>query len=220
MLRKVKSIYLESSVVCYLAARPSRDLVVAGNQQVTRDWWETRRGECDLFASDVVVAECAAGDPTAASEREVFLTDLPVLATMEEAEALAAALLSAMALPQRAALDALHRGLAAVNGVDILLAWNYAHIANPFMQPQINAACVEYGVVSFRRRSAHHCNLSRHRTMWKDPIVEETRSRREELARRFNYDIKAIGEALRRQQKASGRMPITRPPKRVKPTAA
>ena len=42
----------------------------------------------------------------------------------------------------------------------------------------------------------------------------------EELARRFNYDIKAIGEALRRQQKASGRMPITRLPKRVKPTAA
>ena len=56
--------------------------------------------------------------------------------------------------------------------------------------------------------------------MWKDPIVEEARSRREELARRFNYDIKAIGEALRRQQKASGRMPITRLPKGVKPTAA
>ena len=55
--------------------------------------------------------------------------------------------------------------------------------------------------------------------MWKDPIVEETRSRREELARRFNYDIKAIGEALRRQRKASGKKPITRPPKRVKPTA-
>ena len=47
MLRKMKSIYLESSVVSYLAARPSRDLVVAGNQQVTRDWWETRRGECE-----------------------------------------------------------------------------------------------------------------------------------------------------------------------------
>ena len=56
--------------------------------------------------------------------------------------------------------------------------------------------------------------------MWKDPIVEETRSRREELARRFNYDIKAIGEALRRQQKASGQKPFTHPPKRIKPTAA
>ena len=130
MVRKVKNIYLESSGVSYLAARPSRDLVVAGNQQVTRDWWETRRGECDLFVSDVVVAECAAGDPTAASEREVFLTDLLVLATTEEAEALAAALLSAMAVPQRAALDALHIGLAAVNDIDILLTWNCAHIAN------------------------------------------------------------------------------------------
>ena len=56
--------------------------------------------------------------------------------------------------------------------------------------------------------------------MWKDPIVEETRSRREELARRFNYDIKAIGEELRRRHKASGQVPITRTPKRVKTTAA
>ena len=56
--------------------------------------------------------------------------------------------------------------------------------------------------------------------MWKDPIVEETRNRREELARRFNYDVKAIGEALRRQQRASGQKLFTRPPKRVKPTAA
>ena len=56
--------------------------------------------------------------------------------------------------------------------------------------------------------------------MWKDPIVEETRSRREELARRFNYDIKAIGEELRRQRKASGQEPFTRPPKRVKSAAA
>ena len=147
MLRKMKSIYLESSVVSYLAARPSRDLVVAGNQQVTRDWWETRRGECELFVSDVVVAECAAGDPTAASEREMFLTGLPILATTLEAEALADALLSVMALPQKAALDALHIGVTAVNGIDILLTWNCAHIANPFMQPQITAACVEFGVV-------------------------------------------------------------------------
>ena len=55
--------------------------------------------------------------------------------------------------------------------------------------------------------------------MWKDPIVEETRNRREELARRFNYDIKAIGEELRRQRKASGQEPLTRPPKRIKPAA-
>ena len=143
----MKSVYLESSVVSYLAARPSRDLVIAGNQQVTRDWWETRRGEYELFVSDIVVEECAAGDPTAASERGLFLAGLPVLATTEESEALADALLSAMSLSQKAALDALHIALAAANGIDILLTWNCTHIANPFLQPQINAACVEFGVV-------------------------------------------------------------------------
>ena len=56
--------------------------------------------------------------------------------------------------------------------------------------------------------------------MWKDPIVEETRRRRDDLARRFDYDIKAIGEALRGQYKASGQSPITRPPKRAEPNAA
>ena len=56
--------------------------------------------------------------------------------------------------------------------------------------------------------------------MWKDPIVEETRIRREELGRRFNYDIEAIGKEFRRQHKAMGREPINRPPKRVKRTAA
>ena len=118
VLRKMKSIYLESSVVSYLAARPSRDVVGAGNHQVTRDRWEMRRGECELFVSDVVFAECAASDPTAASEREVFLGGLPVLTTTEEADTLALALLSAMALPEKAALDALHIGVAAANGMD------------------------------------------------------------------------------------------------------
>lgn len=49
--------------------------------------------------------------------------------------------------------------------------------------------------------------------MWKDPIVEETHRRREELAARFNYDIKAIGAELRRQQKAQGSKSVRRPPK-------
>ena len=89
----MNSICVESRVVSYLAARPSRDLVVAGNQQVTREWWETRRGECELFVSDVVVAECAAGDPSAASERAAYLAGLPVLKTTEESEDLAEALL-------------------------------------------------------------------------------------------------------------------------------
>jgi hypothetical protein len=33
-------VYVETSVISYLTSRPSRDIVVAANQEVTRDWWE------------------------------------------------------------------------------------------------------------------------------------------------------------------------------------
>jgi len=56
--------------------------------------------------------------------------------------------------------------------------------------------------------------------MWKDPIVEEVRRRREEFASQFDFDIKAIGEELRRQQRARGCKSVTRSPKRVEPPAA
>ena len=215
----MKSIYLESSVVSYLAARPSRDLVVAGNQQVTRDWWETRRGECELFVSEVVVEECAAGDPTAASERRVFLAGLSVLTTTEEAEALADALLSAMALPQKAALDALHIGLAAASGIDILLTWNCAHIANPFIMPQINAACVEFGVIPpiICTPIATYRGIGR---CGKTQLSKKLGAGARSLLDASTMTSRPSGEELRRRHKARGQKPITRPPKRVKPTAA
>ncbi len=40
--------------------------------------------------------------------------------------------------------------------------------------------------------------------MWKDPVVEEVRAVRDAYAKRFNYDIDAICEDLRRQEKECG----------------
>ncbi|HTR77084.1 MAG TPA: hypothetical protein VMH39_03205, partial [Gemmatimonadaceae bacterium] len=57
------SLYLENSVLSYLAARPARDLVTAARQQLTRDWWATRRLRFSLFISQVVLDEAARGDP-------------------------------------------------------------------------------------------------------------------------------------------------------------
>lgn len=41
--------------------------------------------------------------------------------------------------------------------------------------------------------------------MWKDEIVEEIHKYREEYAAKFNYDIRAIFDDLKRKQKESGR---------------
>ncbi len=64
-------VYVETSIVSYLAARPSRDLIVAAHQQITHEWWDVRRAQYDLYVSQVVIREASAGDPSAAARLSV-----------------------------------------------------------------------------------------------------------------------------------------------------
>ena len=50
-------------------------------------------------------------------------------------------LLLGAALPQKAKADALHIAVATVHGMDYLLTWNCAHIANAIMRPRIELIC-------------------------------------------------------------------------------
>ena len=133
-------VYIETSVLSYLTALPSRDLVRAAHQQITVEWWAARSG-FELFVSEAVVAEAQMGDSAAAARRLEAIAGLQVLAATAEAEALAAALLKAAVMPRSAAIDAAHVAIAAVNGIDFLLTWNCAHLANAIMRPRIEAVC-------------------------------------------------------------------------------
>ncbi|MGH7171983.1 MAG: type II toxin-antitoxin system VapC family toxin [Gemmataceae bacterium] len=138
-------VYLETTIPSYLTAWPSRDLVRAAHQQITRDWWHRRRAAFELYISQVVLRECQAGDATAAAERLKILQDLPLLEQTEEATRLAQALVDRVPLPERAAVDALHVAIAAVHGVDYLLTWNCTHIANATLRDPIESVCRENG---------------------------------------------------------------------------
>ncbi|MFL5243088.1 MAG: type II toxin-antitoxin system VapC family toxin [Gemmataceae bacterium] len=138
-------VYLETTIPSYLTAWPSRDLVRAAHQQITRDWWDRRRATFELYISQVVLRECQAGDATAAAERLKILQDLPLLEQTEEATRLAQALVDRVPLPERAAVDTLHVAIAAVHGVDYLLTWNCTHIANATLRDPIESVCRENG---------------------------------------------------------------------------
>ncbi len=55
-------IYIETTIPSYLTARPSRDIIIAGHQQVTQSWWRNHRNEFDLYISQLVITECEAGE--------------------------------------------------------------------------------------------------------------------------------------------------------------
>ena len=139
-------LYLETTVPSYLAAWPSRDLIRAGHQQITREWWAHRRGDFDVFISQLVLDEAAAGDTEAAQERLRVLSGLPLLDLTLEVGVLANALVISLALPAKAATDAAHIALAAVHGMHFLLTWNCAHIANAERALAIDACCRDHGL--------------------------------------------------------------------------
>ena len=128
-------------MIGYATSRPSRDLVVAGHQQVTRDWFAARARGYELFVSQLVASEAAGGDPEAAQQRAAFLQGIPRLGITDAAAELAAKLVASGALPRKAGEDALHIAVAAVNGVDYLLTWNCKHIANATMRQAIEQVC-------------------------------------------------------------------------------
>jgi predicted nucleic acid-binding protein len=139
------TIYVETSIISYLAARPSRDLITAARQQVTHTWWRERRPEFDLYESQVVLDEAAAGDPQAVTRRAELLAQLPLLDVTPEVAELAAALIEQVPLPPRAGADAAHIAIAAYYGIDFLLTWNSAHIANAALRPRIEEVCRRSG---------------------------------------------------------------------------
>ena len=138
-------VYVETTVVSYLTARPSRDVVIAGHQQITHEWWDTRRESYKLCTSQLILQEAADGDAEAARERLEVLQSMVLLETTDAALTLANELLRAGALPAKAADDAFHIGIAATQGVSYLLTWNCRHLANATMRPLIEAVCASNG---------------------------------------------------------------------------
>ncbi|MCA9141203.1 MAG: type II toxin-antitoxin system VapC family toxin [Planctomycetaceae bacterium] len=137
--------YIETTVISYLTAWPSRDVVLAGHQQITRDWWQTAADRFELVASELVIAEVGAGDPVAARDRLAALASVTLLDATEQALELATQLLDSGAIPKKAAEDAAHIAIAVTNGVEYLVTWNCRHIANATMRSQIELACRKAG---------------------------------------------------------------------------
>jgi len=138
-------VYLETTLISYLAAWPSRDLLVAAHQQITHEWWRDHRGRHENFVSQRVIDEASAGDPDAAARRLVILKGLRLLDLNEDVVDLAETFVREQAFPEIAAADAVHVAVATVHAMDFLLTWNCRHIANGEVIRELATICSNKG---------------------------------------------------------------------------
>jgi hypothetical protein len=137
----MESVYLETTYISYLVARPSRDVIVAAHQQTSHEWWDTRRSEFVCNVSQLVIDEVSAGDPLEIQKRLDIIRDLPVLEVTRSAEILAQAIIASGVISPRAVRDAAHVAVAAVHGIDYLLTWNCRHLANAQIMRRMEEVC-------------------------------------------------------------------------------
>jgi len=124
-------IYVETSVISYLASRPSRNALTAFRQALTRRWWDKSLGVFELEASELVRIEIASGDAIAAQRRlDVFL-ELSVIELHADISEFGKRLMSEGLVPRSEPEDASHIAQATLTGVDYIATWNFAHLVNP-----------------------------------------------------------------------------------------
>ena len=140
-----ETVYIETSILGYLTARATKNLIIAANIEVTRDWWEFRRSNFRLYISQVVVDEIVQGDSEIATQRLEIIRDFPLLELNQAVRDLAGQFLTRSNLPPKAANDAVHIATATVYNLDYLLTWNCKHIANAQIQRKLPEISLDFG---------------------------------------------------------------------------
>lgn len=139
------TVYIETTIPSFLTALPSKNLIVAGKQEVTRQWWEKRKANYHLCASQYVLDEASIGDEAAARKRMEALDRIELLEVDEEVIRLVKVIMTTGLIPSKAETDAGHIAVSARHGIDFMITWNCTHIANAEILGRLNYIVSEAG---------------------------------------------------------------------------
>ncbi|MDE0089322.1 MAG: type II toxin-antitoxin system VapC family toxin [Candidatus Poribacteria bacterium] len=190
-------VYIESTVVSYLVARPSNNPILAARQRASRQLWEDYADRFEFVISRIVRAEIQRGDVTAAQQRLEVVLPLTVLEVTPEVNMLTQKLLDAGTVPRNSEPDAQHIAIATVHSVEYLVSWNHKHIANENKREHINQVCQEAGFqpttictpielmedIQMKETSEKHPEFDPE--TYTDPILEECYRIKAEISAQF-----------------------------------
>lgn len=132
-----QSVYIETTIVSYLSANPSRDIIVAAHQQITQEWWQNVRPKVDCYISPFVLQESQRGDDDAAKRRIKLLSGISILELNNKIEKIAGIYFNELNIPDKAQLDAAHLAVACYYKIDYLISWNCKHIVSARIRKEL-----------------------------------------------------------------------------------
>jgi len=199
-------VYVETSVVSYYTARPSRDIIVLAHQEITRQWWPRAKEQFELVVSDVVADQIMQNPEDLRDEQLRAIEGLRRLPVLPKCEEVAKVYLARLPGAKRTREDALHLAIACVHAVDYFVSWNCGRIASILVRPKIAALN--------RRRRLFTPMVCTPETlpvngMPDDPIVNEVREARKKLFEEAGGTMKGFFEMLRREE-AKDKRPVFR----------
>ena len=125
---KKKSLYVETTIPSLATSRGSSDVIKAGQQAVTKLFWEKERHKYDLYISQYVIDECSLGDSDAAGRRIEFIRGIDFIQKSEEIDALASVYQNVLKIPEKAKTDCFHLACCVSTKIYFLLTWNCTHL--------------------------------------------------------------------------------------------
>ncbi len=131
------SVYIETTIISYLTAQPSKDEMIANHQRITAEWWANVRPQVECFVSPLVIGEASRGDAVYAQKRLEAIADFVRLDVNEEIDALADKYFEGLQIPEKAQVDAVHLAIAVWHKVDYVLSWNCKHLASARVQKRL-----------------------------------------------------------------------------------
>ncbi len=212
-------VYIESTVVSYLVARPSSNPILASRQKASQRLWENYANRFEFVISQVVLAEIQQGDVTAAQQRIEITSRLTVLENLPEIDILVQKLLDSGAVPRNSRPDAQHIAIATVHSVEYLVSWNHKHIVNEQKREHIKQICQEAGFqpttictptqlmedIQMKETPEKHPDFDPE--TYTDPILEECYRIKAEISAKFKTqeEFSAYLKALEEEGKRNGK---------------
>ncbi len=144
----MQKVYIETSVLSYYTSNTSRDIVIAGHQVSTINFWNKLiANELIPVISALIIKEASQGDIEIAKKRRNAIQGFLVLDISKEAEELSNLLIKNRGIPSESPDDALHIAIASVEKIDFIATWNFKHINNPFTKNKIKEIIENAGYI-------------------------------------------------------------------------